>query len=56
MEDWEARHKDSGTKPSDQAIKNAYKDLGGAFGTPQALWHPKADRKNCKRFSKQESA
>jgi hypothetical protein len=51
MEAWEAKHKERGTKPTDKAFKAVYLELGGAFGTPQALWYPKSERKNCKRFT-----
>ena len=50
MESWEAKHKERGTKPTDTAFKAVDKEMGVAFGTPQALWHPRSERKNCKRF------
>lgn len=52
MEDWEAKHKERGTKLTAQAFKAIYKELGGEFGTASALCHPRQDREKCKRFKK----
>lgn len=50
MEDWEAKHKKRGTKPSSRAIEQVYIELGGRFGTPSAICHPRQDRERCCRF------
>jgi hypothetical protein len=50
MMDWKAKHKERGTKPTPKAIEQVYKELGGTFGTPTAICHPKQDRKKCNRF------
>jgi len=51
MESWEAKHRERKTKPTEAAFKAVYKELGGEFGTAQALWYVKSERKNCKRFN-----
>lgn len=50
MKDWLGKHKERGTKPSDKAVKDVYLELGGTFGTPSAIYHPKSDRKRCKKY------
>lgn len=52
LEKWEAKHKERGTFPTDQAVKAAYIEIGGRFGEASALCHPKQDRDRCKRYTK----
>jgi hypothetical protein len=50
MENWEAKHKERGTKPTPKAIEGVYRELGGTFGEASSQCHPKQDKKNCRRF------
>jgi hypothetical protein len=44
-----------GRKPSPKDLESYYASLGGAYGTPKAIFWPKSNREKCMRF-KQKGA